>query len=105
MQKRKEQRKQSRLKVLFGEHNCENVGFTSNISKGGMYIESDSSRSFDRAITMMLAADDRVFKLKGEVRWRMESPTPGNHTKVTEGMGVRIVDAPPEYLNFVEYRV
>lgn len=88
--------------VLFGDKKCENVGFTSNISKHGMYIESDSARPFERQIQMMLTANNQVFQLKGQVRWRMESPAPGKGGKVKEGMGVKIIDAPQEYINLVE---
>ena len=102
MQKRREKRKEMKLKVLFGENICENVGFTSNISKHGMYIESESARAYSRKISLMLNANQQVFKLRGEVRWRMESPSPGQGGKITEGMGVKIVDAPQEYLNLVK---
>ncbi|MCK5058342.1 MAG: PilZ domain-containing protein [Candidatus Aminicenantes bacterium] len=102
MHKRSEKRKEMKLKVLFGENNCENVGFTSNISRRGMYIESESARAFDREIQLLLNANEQVFKLRGEVRWRMESPSPGQGGKIIEGMGVKIVDASQEYLNLVE---
>jgi hypothetical protein len=102
MRKRIEKRRQAKLKVLFGENKYENLGFTSNISRHGMYIESENSRSFDREILMMLTTNLGIFKLRGEVRWRMESPIPGEEGKIREGMGVKIVEAPPEYLNLVK---
>jgi len=102
MQKRNEKRKDLKLKVLFGENDCENVGFTSNISKHGMYIESESARAYEHEILLMLNANEQVFRLRGEVRWRMEAPAPGHGGKIIEGMGVKIVDAPQEYLNLVE---
>ena len=102
MRKRIEKRRHAKLKVMFGDTKCENVGFTSNISRHGMYIESDNARSFDREILMMLSTNVGIFKLRGEVRWRMESPAPGKDGKIREGMGVKIVEAPPEYLSLVE---
>lgn len=102
MQKRIEKRKQVKLMVLFGDNKCEHVGFTSNISKHGMYIESDITHPFKREILMMLTANSQVFNLRGEVRWRMESPSPGKGGKIKEGMGVKIIEAPQEYLSLVE---
>lgn len=102
MLKRIEKRRHAKLKVLFGDNKCESIGYTSNISRHGMYIESDNARSFNREILMMLTTNVGIFKLRGEVRWRMESPSPGKDGKMKEGMGVKIVEAPPEYLNLVE---
>ncbi len=67
-----------------------------------MFIETEQSRFFDREIILELSAGKQVFQLKGEVRWRMESPTPGKNGKIIEGMGVKITQASPQYLQWVE---
>ncbi len=78
------------------------VGVSSNISRTGVFIESPSPVSSKNEIAIILAVDNDLYKLKGEVRWvkRREDKQPED---VPPGMGIKITEAPAEYLNFVEY--
>ena len=78
------------------------LGVISNISKNGIYIETNSTMEPESEISFILAIYNELFHLKGEVRWikRSDESSPGD---IQPGMGIRITEAPVEYLNYVEY--
>lgn len=88
--------------VSFGESGLELVGITNNISKGGLFIETHEPVSSRDEISMKVASSENVFNIKGEVRW-LKQPLEKENDDINGGMGVRILEAPIEYYNYVEY--
>lgn len=78
------------------------LGVISNISKNGIYIETNTVAEAESEISFVLAVYNELYHLKGEVRWtkRPEETSPED---IPPGMGIRITEAPVEYLNYVEY--
>jgi len=102
MIRREDKRIKKRLLANLSANGYEGLGLTSNISRHGMFIASPEIFPSTKEITIMLAAADDIFTIKGEVRWSIRSPfrfarnTPG-------GMGIRIIHAPEEYIRFVDH--
>lgn len=77
---------------------------TKNISRGGIYIEAIGlNLNSERVVSVSLIGENSLFKLGGEIIWNKTIPCdPG--LSAIEGLGIKITDAPSEYLNFVEYQ-
>ena len=84
------------------DHNgIEQVGVTSNVSENGMYIEINKNISNNSIIILLLAIDDELYEMRGEVKWSKQvSENDAPH--VLKGMGVKIVEANPGYINYVK---
>ncbi len=77
---------------------------TKNISRTGIYIEAIGiDLNTDRNVLISLVGDDSMFKLGGEIIWNRTIPCEPGLASI-EGLGIKITDAPPDYLNFVEYQ-
>ncbi len=99
---RQEKRVKKNLLVYSDNGNFDLVGISSNISKNGVFIESPQPIGLNSEVSVVIAVDNELFRLKGEVQWLKgpEDKQPGN---IPAGMGIRITEAPAEYLNYVEY--
>ncbi len=84
------------------DHNgTEQIGITSNISENGIYIELNENIPNNSIIILLLAIDDELYEMRGEVKWsKRVSEKDAPH--VLKGMGVKIVEANPEYINYVK---
>lgn len=102
MRQRLEERLPKRMMVSFGDTGYELVGITNNISKGGLFIETHKPVMSQHEINMKLASSQNEFVIKGEVRW-LKKPLEKENDDINGGMGVRILEAPIEYYNYVEY--
>ena len=78
------------------------MGITNNISKGGLFVETHKPVSSQHEVNMKVASSGNVFAIKGEVRW-LKKPMEEETDDMNGGMGVRILEAPIEYYNYVEY--
>lgn len=78
-------------------------GQTRNISKYGMYIEAiDLLGKKDREVSIMMAADNTLHYLEGEIVW-VNQQYPKLTDKSLRGIGVRLTEAQVDYLNYIEY--
>lgn len=83
----------------------ENVysGEVRNISKQGLYIEAIDIRiGNNQEIQILLAVGKELFTLNGEVIWHKSLPCKSPENTL-QGIGIRISEAPAEYLNYVAY--
>lgn len=79
-------------------------GITQNLSKNGLYIETIGLPiSHGKDISIMLAGDEALYRLEGEIMWN-KNLTFGNIEESLNGIGVKLISAPSEYLNFIEYK-
>lgn len=102
MNKRIEKRLEKSLLAYSDGDGSDLMGVISNISKNGLYIETRTVAEPENEISFVLAVYNELYHLKGEVRWikNAEDQFPED---IPPGMGVRITEAPVEYLNYVEY--
>ena len=102
MNKRIEKRLEKSLLAYSDGDGSDLIGVISNISKNGIFIETRTVEEPDSEISFVLAVYNELYHLKGEVRWTKhpEDPLPED---IPPGMGIRITEAPVEYLNYVEY--
>ncbi|MCP4216744.1 MAG: PilZ domain-containing protein, partial [bacterium] len=71
------------------------------ISRYGISLSSEQEVIPDREVEISIAVPGDVFTLKGEVVWCKKS-TNGS-TDIPDDIGIKIVEAPAEYLNYLEY--
>jgi hypothetical protein len=102
MKQRIEDRIHKKLVVSFGESGFELLGLTGNISRGGMFLESHVLFPQNKEISLMIAVSEDVLNIKGVVKWVTDS-SDQLAKEVSRGMGIKIIDAPVEYFNYVEY--
>lgn len=101
MTKRKEERVQKTLMVSIDDEGADTLGLTNNISKYGMRVNSNKKLEEHREILVSIAVPGEVFNLKGEVIWCKESATKDDN--IPDSIGIKITEAPSEYLNYIEY--
>jgi hypothetical protein len=78
------------------------LGVSANISKNGLFVESPYIITQDSEVSLAIGIANELFKIKGEVRWS-KNPEDKFPENIPAGMGIRITEAPVEYLNYVEY--
>jgi hypothetical protein len=98
--KRIEKRVKKNLLVYRDNGGFELLGVSANISKNGLFIESPYTIDIDSEL--LLAIDKELFNIKGEIKW-FKTPDDKYPEHIPAGMGIRITEAPAEYLNYVEY--
>lgn len=101
MTKRKDERLQKKLMVSIDDEGADTLGLTNNISKNGLRVNSNKKLKEHREILVSIAVPGEVFNLKGEVIWCKESATKNDN--IPDSIGIRIIEAPAEYLNYIEY--
>ncbi|MCP5108044.1 MAG: hypothetical protein GY950_31950 [bacterium] len=102
MNKRIEKRLDKSLLAYSDGNGSDLLGIISNISKNGIFIETNSIEELKSEISFVLAVYNDLYQLKGEVRWA-KHPGDRDPVDIPSGMGIRITEAPVEYLNYVEY--
>jgi hypothetical protein len=100
--KRIEKRVKKNLLVYRDNGGFELLGVSANISKNGLFIESPYTIDIDSELLLAAAIDRELFKIKGEIKW-LKTPDDKYPEHIPAGMGIRITEAPAEYLNYVEY--
>ncbi len=102
MNKRKHKRVRKKLMVSLKESDFETLGLSHDISKSGLSVSSDHMVPPQTEIELAIAVPGEVFTLKGEVIWCKENGSDIN-VDIPDNIGIKIVEAPAEYLNYVEY--
>jgi Tfp pilus assembly protein PilZ len=100
--KRIEKRIKKNLLVYRDNGSFELLGVSANISKNGLFIESPYTIALDGEILLAVAIEKELFKIKGEIKW-LKTTDDKYPEHIPAGMGIRITEAPAEYLNYVEY--
>jgi hypothetical protein len=100
--KRSEKRIKKNLLVYRDNGGFELLGVSANISKYGLFIESPYTIDIDKELLLAVAVDKELFKVKGEIKW-LKTPDDEYPKHIPAGMGIRLTEAPAEYLNYVEY--
>ena len=80
---------------------ADTLGLTNNISKYGMRVNSNKQLDQQCEILVSIAVPGEVFELKGEVIWCNEATSKDDN--VPDSIGIKITEAPAEYLNYIEY--
>lgn len=102
MNQRVEQRLNKSLLAYTDGDGSNLLGVISNISKNGLFIETHSTFLPETEISFVLAVYSELYRLKGEVRWA-KHPGDAYPLELPAGMGIRITEAPVEYINYVEF--
>jgi hypothetical protein len=100
--KRVEKRIKKSLLIYKDNGSFDLLGVSANISRNGLFIESPYTVASDSEISLALAIDNELFKVKAEVRWT-KGPEDKFPPHIPVGMGVRLTEVPAEYMNYVEY--
>jgi len=99
--KRNDVRVEKKLMVNLSDDGFDCLGLTNNLSKYGMCVNSKTAFSNQKEIELSIAVPSGVFDLKGEVMWCKNIGEIENNTP--EAIGIKIIEAPPDYLNYVDY--
>ncbi|NIM13786.1 MAG: hypothetical protein GTO45_17080 [Candidatus Aminicenantes bacterium] len=100
-ERRIEKRLDRKLLVNISKDGLESMGLTSNISKKGMFVATSEVFPINSEVSILLGIADETFSLKGLVMWSQKrSDTPSSDVQVATG--IKIIEAPEEYFNFVE---
>ncbi len=102
MIKRIEERLSKNLLAYSEEGDYNLLGVIGNVSKNGIFIQSEKFQKPENEISFVLAIYNEIYRLKGVIKW-VSYPHEIEQTGEPGGFGVRITEAPAEYLNFVEY--
>lgn len=102
MNRRIEKRLEKSLLVYTNGNGSQLLGIISNISKNGIFIESEKILDVDSEISLVLAIYNEFYPVKGEVRW-VRRPGDRSSVNVPTGMGIHLKEMPREFLNYVEY--
>lgn len=101
MAMRKEDRVKKKYMVNLSDEGVDALALTQDLSKGGMNISAEVELPARREITLSIAVPGEIFQVKGEVMWCKDSGEKDD--SIPESIGIKIVEAPAEYLNFVEF--
>jgi uncharacterized protein (TIGR02266 family) len=104
-QQRVQERRAERIIVKFGTQKLNNLGFVTNVSRGGLGIKAHGA--YPKGTVLMVAMDvtaGRTIKLVGEVRWMRDF----SHLPTQRGlkeMGIKLLDESPEYQSYLRERI
>lgn len=101
MTNRNEIRLDKKLLVNIGKDGFESMGLTSNISKNGLFVATTEVFPVDSEVSIQIGIADETFTLKGKVMWSKEN-TDESTGEAGIATGIQLIEAPPEYLAFVE---
>ena len=100
-EKRVETRLEKKLLVNIDKGGFDSIGLTANISKTGMFIATTEVFPINCEVQILIGIADETYTVKGLVIWSQEWEN-GASNDVQAAVGVRILEAPPQYLNYVE---
>jgi len=90
--KRRISRSKKRIPVRFGIDECRHMGYTEDLSSGGLFIQTASVLRPGAILKIQLTTQDgEVILFTGQVRWSKRVPAQLIR-KIKAGMGVRIVN-------------
>ncbi len=92
MDNREIKRSRKRLKARFGVDQLKHLGYTEDISSGGIFIQTISVLRPGTKLQVQLTTNDgRQVLFKGQVRWAKKVP-PQLLRKLKAGMGVMVTE-------------
>ena len=101
-ERRYETRLERRLLVnISKDDGYESMGLTSNISRQGMFIATPELIPLNSEVSVLIGIADEMFSLKGMVMWCQEW-SDDNSSDVQAAIGIRILDAPTQYIKYVD---
>jgi hypothetical protein len=86
-----------RLPVRFGRSRPTVFGHTGNLSESGLFVETTAPLPDGASLGLLLELEHCKVPLRGAVRWRRTRRSPGREC----GMGLRLVNPPSVYLDYV----
>jgi uncharacterized protein (TIGR02266 family) len=99
MDKRVVPRKYKRLQVKIISPSRTFDAFTGNLSKSGIFVRTNRTLGPGSIVKLNLSLpSDKTLKMRGRVQWEKNIPSPG----FKSGMGISLLDIPPEYIEFIE---
>jgi hypothetical protein len=101
MTKRRDLRVKKKYMVSFDDSGFDGLGLTSDISKNGICVSAGTEFPVHHEVVLSVAVPGRIFTLKGEVMWCKHSSD--TTSDIPDNIGIKITDAPADYLNYVEY--
>jgi len=96
-----ETRVEKKYMASYNDNGCEELALTKNLSKSGICISSTGKVPTNKEVLISIAVPGEIFNMKGEVMWCKTSDTKSD--SIPDNIGIKITEAPPEYMNFVEY--
>jgi len=101
-EKRNEIRLEKQLLVnISKDDGFESMGLTSNLSKEGMLIGTAEMLPLNCEVSILMGIANDTITLKGQVIWSKEWSN-GASSDIQAAAGIKIIDAPEQYLKFVE---
>lgn len=104
-QNRLQERRAEKLIVKFGTQKLNNIGFVSNVSRGGIGIKAHGS--YPKGTVLHVALDvtaGKTLKILGEVRWTRDFSHLPTHRGLKE-MGIKLLEESPEYQEYIKERI
>jgi len=86
-----------RLPIRFGRSRPTLLGHTGNLSVSGLFVATAAPLSDGMSLGMLLELEHCKVPLRGAVRWRRTQRSPGREC----GMGLRLVNPPSVYVEYV----
>ena len=103
MEKQQRTRRTKRIEVRFGPERPTDLGFTIDVSETGLFVKTNTVYPPDTRLVLELSLPDRrVLSLRGRVMWAKRVPPQLARLLRKAGMGVELIDPPPEYLNLIQ---
>jgi Tfp pilus assembly protein PilZ len=102
MEKQQRTRRTKRIEVRFGPEQPTDLGFTIDVSETGLFVKTNTVYPPDTRLVLELSLPDRrVLSLRGRVMWAKRVPPQLARLLRKTGMGIELIDPPPEYLDLV----
>jgi Tfp pilus assembly protein PilZ len=103
MEKQQRTRRTKRIEVRFGPERPTDLGFTIDVSETGLFVKTNTVYPPDTRLVLELSLPDRrVLPLRGRVMWAKRLPPQLARLLRKAGMGIELIDPPPEYLNLIQ---
>ena len=99
-EKRPGKRERRRLFVRFGVKGPKTSGFTTNFTEGGVHIQTNRVMSPGTQLHIELHGPHQTFGLRARVVWAKRGLTGGQVGGRTTGMGLKILEPGPEWIEF-----
>lgn len=96
---RGKERVNTRLRVLYGIGSTDRIGYTENISLGGLYINTNQVLKAGERLLLRIEFPRRAILKRGEVMWSIRVPEHQRSTMVC-GIGISFIDADPDWPAF-----
>ena len=100
MEHRRESRIEKNLLVNISANGYDQVGLTANISRGGLLLVTTNLIPHQKDISILIAAGDDLFEVKGEIRWMLMGPEE-MAMDTPHRVGVKVLSAPDHFYTFI----